>query len=90
VQALTIDVRWRDQMLDKITRDNEKMFDNLQGQARYIGHLETDLMRSGGAPDAQFLAAPSTNKNDDAKPGEAVQPSSEERPHPDQRNLATG
>lgn len=84
VQALTVDVRWRDQMLDRMTRENEKMFDNLQGQARYIGHLETDLMRLGGAPDAQFLAAPATGKNDGLEAGGTIQPPSEDRLHPDQ------
>ena len=58
IQTLSIDVKWRDKMLDKLSTDNEALLGQLHGQARYIGHLETDLLRLGGEPDQQFLAAP--------------------------------
>lgn len=94
IQTLTVDVKWRDQMLDKLTRENERALENLQGQARYIGHLESDLLRRGGKPDQQFLAAPQVEKKDEG----SNQPSRSDQshiiqsngPHRDQQNLHSG
>lgn len=86
VQTLSVDVGWRDKMLDKLTRENEVMQENMHGQARYIGHLESDLMRLGGEPDQTFLAAPTVKKAGAGAVGTAVI----NEPHPDQQNLYTG
>ena len=92
-QSLRIDVAWRDKMLEKVTAENEKGQDSLHAQARYIGHLESDLLRLGGKPDQTFLAAPKPqdhkieySASSDPQP-EIVHP---QRPHPDQTNLYTG
>lgn len=90
IQTLTIDIRWRDQMLDKLNRDNERMFDSLQGQARYIGHLETDLLRLGGQPDQKFLSAPTARQDDATKADRVIEPETANRPHPEQQNFMTG
>lgn len=87
VMTLSIDVGWRDKLLEKYQRENEKGQESLQAQARYIGHLESDLLRLGGKPDQTFLAAPLPQepKADQAPPAEPepeiIQP---QRPHPDQ------
>jgi len=56
--TLSIDVGWREEALNRLREENEKGRDTLQAQARYIGHLESDLMRLGGKPDQTFLSAP--------------------------------
>ena len=94
IMELTVDVKWRSNALDQLKRENEVMLENMHGQARYIGHLESDLMRLGGKPDQQFLAAPNvksaqseetalTSLND----AHITEPS---RPHPDSQNLYSG
>jgi len=90
VMALSIDVGWRDKLLEKYQRENEQGQESLQAQARYIGHLESDLLRLGGKPDQTFLAAPTPQepKVDQAPPAgaepEIIQP---QRPHPDQSSF---
>jgi len=87
VMALSIDVGWRDKLLEKYQRENETGQETLHAQARYIGHLESDLMRLGGKPDQTFLAAP---KPKGQPPKEAViEPEvvSQQRPHPDQSSF---
>lgn len=84
VMTLSIDVGWRDKLLEKLQRENEKGQETLHAQARYIGHLESDLLSLGGKPNQAFLAAP--------KPKEGREPSSTpqseilhpQRPHPEQ------
>ena len=61
VMALSIDVGWRDKLLEKYQRENEKGQETLHAQARYIGHLESDLLALGGKPNEKFLAAPTPN-----------------------------
>ncbi|MEP3422883.1 MAG: hypothetical protein ABJN35_14175 [Erythrobacter sp.] len=95
IQALSVDVQWRDKMLDRLTRENERMLENMHGQARYIGHLESDLLRLGGAPDQQFLQAPKVQPspqhepaNDNTQAGDQlVHPI---KPHPDQQSFISG
>lgn len=84
VMALSIDVGWRDKLLEKYQRENEKGQETLHAQARYIGHLESDLMRLGGKPDQTFLAAPKPQEQ--APRQTAVEPEvvAPQRPHPDQ------
>lgn len=91
VMELTIDVRWRSQALGQLKKDIEKMQENLQGQARYIGHLESDLMHLGGKPNEQFLAAPTVGRKEVGEE-QFLHPQmlDANRPHPDQQNLATG
>ena len=93
VMTLSIDVGWREEALNRLREENENGRDTLQAQARYIGHLESDLMRLGGTPDQTFLSAPKPQEhrtepeNAPESNAEIVQP---QRPHPDQTNLYTG
>jgi len=92
-QSLRIDVAWRDKMLEKVTAENEKGQDTLHAQARYIGHLESDLLRLGGKPDQTFLAAPKPQDHKIEYPASSdLQPEiiHSQSPHPDQTNLYTG
>lgn len=93
-QSLRIDVAWRDKMLEKITAENEKGQEALHAQARYIGHLESDLLRFGGKPNEKFLSAPTpkTDKRDEVKPTSFVEPEviQHHRPHPDQQTFYSG
>lgn len=90
VMALSIDVGWRDKLLEKYQRENEKGQETLHAQARYIGHLESDLLRLGGKPDQTFLAAPTPHEPKvdqislaETEP-EIIQP---QRPHPNQSSF---
>ena len=47
IQVLKIDVGWRDKLIEKLERENEKGNESLMAQARFIGHLETKLERLG-------------------------------------------
>lgn len=87
VMALSIDVGWRDKLLEKYQRENEMGQESLHAQARYIGHLESDLLRLGGKPDQTFLSAPKPQEpkaeqapTSEPQP-EIIQP---QRPHPNQ------
>ena len=71
VMALSIDVGWRDKLLEKYQRENEKGQETLHAQARYIGHLENDLLGLGGKPNEKFLAAPTPKA---FEPAEIVHP----------------
>lgn len=88
VMTLKIDKGWRDKLLERQGEEIKLGQENLHAQARYIGHLESDLMRLGGKPDQTFLAAPTPNKererSEPAVEPEIVPP---HRPHPDQGSL---
>lgn len=92
ITALRIDLGWREKVMNNLTAENEKGKDTLQAQARYIGHLESDLMRLGGKPNQTFLAAPVPNSSlspdiniqTEVTTAEIVQP---QRPHPDQSSF---
>jgi len=90
VMALSIDVGWRDKLLEKYQRENEKGQESLHAQARYIGHLESDLLRLGGKPDQTFLAAPTAQEPKVAQaPPLENEPEiiQKQRPHPDQSSF---
>ena len=92
VMELSIDVRWRSQALDQLKSENERLLENLHGHARYIGHLEADLMQLGGHPDQQFLAAPKVKTNAGVEEATATRPDPAlaNRPHPDQQHFMAG
>jgi len=95
VLLLSKDIEWRNQLLKEQKKVNQVLMDEVKGQSRYIGHLETNVLRLGGNTDQAFLAAPIP------KPGvsEGVRPEAkgvspeifqDRIPHPDQSNLYTG
>ena len=65
---------------------NEILLDEVKGQSRYIGHIETNLIKLGGKTDQAFLKAPVPKS---ARPEEAEIISQAET-HPDQSNLYSG
>lgn len=95
VLLLKNDIQWRDQVLKDQKNANLILMDEVKGQSRYIGHLETNVLRLGGKTDQAFLAAPvpksgmseDMNEATGMPAPEVIQP---ERPHPDQSNLYTG
>ena len=94
IQVLQIDVAWRDKMLEKLERENEKGKESLMAQARFIGHLETKLERLGGAADQKYLDAPLPSPEENTRETTSFTPEIISRestpPHPDQQNLYTG
>lgn len=88
VMTLKIDKGWRDKWLERQGEEIKLGQENLHAQARYIGHLESDLLRLGGKPDQTFLAAPTPNKQSEMSRS-AVEPEivPPHRPHPDQGSL---
>ena len=67
----------------------------IRGQSRYIGHVETKILRMGGTTDQTFLKAPVPNSGRSEsveKEHEAADPELIENvpPHPDQTNLYSG
>ncbi len=93
VLLLTNDVKWRDRVLKEQKNANDVLLNEVKGQSRYIGHLETNLVRLGVKPDQTFLEAPTPNsKREESEPApeqkfdepEIIQP---RRPHPDQQSF---
>ena len=89
IQVLKVDVGWRDKLIERLERENEKGNESLMAQARFIGHLETKLERLGGAPDQKYLEAP-IPANHETLSVELETPPAKTHPHPDQQNLYTG
>lgn len=58
LRSLEIDKAVRDRQIDFLTEQNAEGQKNLLSQSRYIGHLETQVLQLGGAPDQTFLKAP--------------------------------
>jgi hypothetical protein len=58
LRSLEIDKAVRDKQIEFFTKQNEEGQRSLLSQSRYIGHLETQVMRLGGQPDQTFLQAP--------------------------------
>ncbi len=58
VRSLEIDKAVRDKQIEFFTKQNQEGQTSLLSQSRYIGHLETQVMRLGGQPDQAFLQAP--------------------------------
>jgi len=95
ILLLKNDIKWRDQVLKDQKNANEILMDEVKGQSRYIGHLETNVLRLGGNTDQAFLAAPvpkSGVSGDAESEAQLVTPEiiPNERPHPDQSDLYTG
>jgi len=74
VRSLEIDKAVRDKQIEFFTKQNEEGQTSLLSQSRYIGHLETQVMRLGGQPDQAFLQAPVPHVpiNRDQRPFEGV------------------
>lgn len=96
VLILTNDVKWRDRVLKEQKNAHDTLLNEVKGQSRYIGHLETNLVRLGVKPDQTFLEAPTPNsKREESEPApqpefdepEIVQP---QRPHPNQPSFHHG
>ena len=95
ILLLKKDVEWRNQLLKDQKNANVILMDEVKGQARYIGHLETNVLRLGGKTDQAFLAAPVPNSSvseDVTITAEMETPEiiQNDQPHPDQSNLYTG
>jgi len=94
ILLLKNDIKWRDQVLKDQKNTNEVLMDEVKGQSRYIGHLETNVLQLGGNTDQAFLAAPvpKSGVSEDIK-SEPQMVSPETIPNekaPDQSNLYTG
>jgi len=95
IMILENDIKWRSQLLRDQKNANTILMDEIKGQSRYIGHLETNVLRLGGKTDQTFLVAPvpkpepSGHVEDEP---EMVTPEVilNDQPHPDQSNLYTG
>lgn len=68
VRSLEIDKAVRDKQVEFLTAQNEEGQKNLLSQSRYIGHLETQVLQLGGAPDQTFLEAPVRREVQDRDP----------------------
>jgi len=95
ILLLKKDVEWRSQLLKDQKNANVILMDEIKGQARYIGHLETNVLRLGGKTDQAFLAAPVSNSalsEDVGSQSEIIMPEiiQKDPPHPDQASLRTG
>ena len=58
ILLLKNDIKWRDQVLKDQKKATQVLMNEVKGQSRYIGHLETNVLRLGGNTDSAFLAAP--------------------------------
>lgn len=95
ILLLKHDIKWRDQVLKDQKQTNQILMDEIKGQSRYIGHLETLTLGSEEKADQTFLAPPVPNlshSRDADRTAEMGTPEiiPNEQPHPDQRNLYTG
>jgi len=95
VLILQTDLKWRDKVITDQKQSNEILLDEVKGQSRYIGHLETNLLKLGGKTDQAFLKAPvpkSGQSGEAEMKTELINPEiiSKPEPHPDQSNLYSG
>jgi len=95
VLILQTDLKWRDKVITDQKQANEILLDEVKGQSRYIGHLETNLLKLGGKTDQTFLKAPvpkSGHSEDFDMKTELANPEiiTKAETHPDQRNLYSG
>jgi len=79
IESLRFDNATRDAKIEFLTLQNREWQQAMMGQSRYIGHLETNLMRLGGQADQAFLEAPVPERH--------MEP---EIVNPDQRDLGVG
>lgn len=92
IMLLKHDIEWRSRLLKEQKQTTQILMDEVKGQSRYIGHLETNVLRLGGKNDLAFLAAPvpsSDRSRDAGRQTEIVTPEiiPNERPHPDQSSF---
>lgn len=95
ILILKTDLKWRDQVISEQKQANQIFLDEVKGQSRYIGHIETKLMKLGGTTNQAFLEAPvpkSGRSEGDEVKTEVRNPEVIENmsPHPDQANLYSG
>jgi len=95
ILLLSKDIEWRNHLLKEQKKVNQVLLDEVKGQSRYIGHLETNVLRLGGNTDQAFLAAPvpKSGVSEGVRPeAKGVSPEiiQDNRPNPDQSNLYTG
>lgn len=79
IESLRFDKAARDAKIEFLTQQNREWQQAMMGQSRYIGHLETKLVRLGGQADQAFLEAP--------VPERPIEP---EIVNPDQQDLGVG
>jgi len=91
IQSLKIDVAVNDRLKDQFKDEYLKGANTLHAQARYIGHLENDLLRLGGEPNEKFLTAPTPKEQGDSS-DQVIEPEiiNETRPHPNQQTFYSG
>ena len=58
VRSLEIEVKLNESLMNEFKKQYLNGQETLHAQARYIGHLESDLLRLGETPNEKFLAAP--------------------------------
>jgi len=63
ISSLRMEVRFNEKLAEQFKKEYLKGQEALQAQARYIGHIETNLARLGGKTDQAFLAAPVPNSS---------------------------
>lgn len=92
IESLKIEVKFNEQLTQEFKKQYLKSQENLHAQARYIGHLESEMLRLGGTPDQTFLKAPKPHSDASAayeSGSTAVAPeiAPGSRPHPNQTPL---
>ena len=95
ILILQTDLKWRDKVITDQKHANEILLDEVKGQSRYIGHIETNLLKLGGKTDQTFLKAPvpKSGQSEDAEmKAELINSEiiSQAEAHPDQSNLYSG
>ena len=95
IVSLKVDVAVKSEQAKQFQRLFLEGQKTIQGQSRYIGHVETKILRMGGTTDQTFLEAqvPNSGRSENAETEhEAVNPEIIENvpPHPDQTNLYSG
>lgn len=95
IASLKIEVRFNEKMTEQFKKQYLKSQEALIAQSRYIGHIETQILKLGGTTDQAFLKAPvpksdlSEDHSDQAQTKiSAIVPN--DQPHPDQSHLYTG
>jgi len=79
VRSLEIEVKFNEELMNEFKRQYLKGQETLHAQARYIGHLESDLLRLGETPNEKFLAAPQPKAYKPMKPSAEI--ANVQRPH---------
>ena len=95
IASLKIEIRFNEKMTEQFKKQYLKSQEALIAQSRYIGHIETRILKLGGTTDQAFLKAPvpksgpSEDHNEQTQTiNSAILPN--EQPNPDQTNLYTG